>query len=310
MIRTRARGWLALLVAAACGGPAAKPDYPTLGPSPAGSDSAAADIPAAPVPERATFSALPSTPTGAPIEITWRAPAVGDRRVRDVAHVALYSSAWDADQRRQRTVRHFRLRERVAAVTGDAIAALEVAVEDGQETVELDGPARTQTLITGEYRVELTPTNLTASRAGSGFPIGDREREELQQLYGADVGRDGPLLAVLRGRALRVGESVELTDDEQRLAGGGQPIGVPIHLTLTDVADGVARFRFAFWIDASTPADADHEARTDVRGATITLGVEVATGRVRTAEIVEAGEERSTTMTSTTHRVETTTLTY
>ena len=300
------------MLATACGGgTAAKPDYPTLAADPTGGGTqAASEVPAAAAPDASAFGALPSKPTGAPVTITWKPAAVGDRRVRDIAHTALYSSAWDTDQRRQRTVRHFRLRERVAAVSADGIAALEVAVDDGQETVELDGPARAETLISGEYRVELAPTAFAVSRAGSGFPVGDREREELQQIYSADVGRDGPLLAVVRGRALRVGESVELTEDEQRIAGGGQGIDAAIHLTLTDVTDGVARFRFAFWLDTSTPADADHDARTEVRGAQITLGVEVATGRIRTSEIVEGSDERSSTMTSTTHRVETTTLTY
>ena len=294
----------------ACGAPAGQPDYPSLAataPAAAPRGAAADPVPEAPAPDPAEFAPPTSTPTGAPIAITWAPAVVGERRTRDIAHLALYTSGWDNDLRRQRTVRHFHADERVAAVGGGRATALDVAFDDGHETVTFDDDApNAQTLVTGEYRVEVRGDGpaVAVSRGGSGYPIGDREREELEGIYGGgELGRDAPLLTVLKGRTLRVGETVTLTPEEQTTAGGGDPLDVPIYLTLATVADGVATFRFAFFT-STAPAGAE------VRGVSLTFGVEVATGRLRTVAIVDARGDSSPRMRSASRMTETTTLTY
>lgn len=294
----------------ACGVPAGKPDYPTLdpAPSPEAPASVAADpVPEAPPPDPAEFAGPASSPSGAPIAITWAPAAVGERRTRDIAHLALYTSGWDDDIRRQRTVRHFHADERVTAVGGGRATALDAAFDDGRETVTFDDDApKAQTLVSGEYRVEVRGDGpaVAVSRAGSGYPIGDREREELENIYGGgELGRDAPLLTVLKGRTLRVGETVTLTAEEQAIAGSGDPLDVPIYLTLATVADGVATFRFAFFT-STAPAGAE------VRGVSLTFGVEVATGRLRSVAIVDARGDSSPRMRSASRMTETTTLTY
>lgn len=294
----------------ACGAPAGKPDYPTLDPAPpaaAPAGVAGDPVPEAPPPDPAEFAGPTSNPSGAPIAIAWAPAAVGERRTRDIAHLALYTSGWDDDIRRQRTVRHFHADERIAAVGGGRATALDAAFDDGRETVTFDDDApKAQTLVSGEYRVEVRGDGpaVAVSRAGSGYPVGDREREELENIYGGgELGRDAPLLTVLKGRALRVGETVTLTAEEQAIAGGGDPLDVPIYLTLASVTDGVATFRFAFFT-STAPAGAE------VRGVSLTFGVEVATGRLRTVAIVDARGDSSPRMRSASRMTETTTLTY
>ncbi len=294
----------------ACGSPAGRPDYPSLAPVPSAGaprGAAAETVPEAPPPDPAEFAPPASNPSGAPVAITWAPAAVGERRTRDIAHLALYTSGWDNDIRRQRTVRHFHADERVAAVAAGRATALDVAFDDGHETVTFDDDApKAQTLVSGEYRVEVRGDDpaVAVSRAGSGYPIGDREREELETIYGGgELGRDAPLLTVLKGRTLRVGETVTLTPEEQAIAGGGDPLDVPIYLTLATVADGVATFRFAFFT-STAPAGAE------VRGVSLTFGVEVATGRLRTVAIVDARGDSSPRMRSASRMTETTTLTY
>lgn len=294
----------------ACGSPAGKPDYPSLGQQPTSEAPAAAaadPVPEAPPPDPAEFAPPPSNPTGAPIAITWAPAAVGERRTRDIAHLALYTSGWDGDLRRQRTVQHFHAAERVAAVAGGRATALDVAFDDGRETVTFDDDApKAQTLVSGEYRIEVRgdgPT-VAVSRAGTGYPVGDREREELEDIYGGgDLGRDAPLVTVLKGRTLRVGETVALTPEEQAIAGSGDPLDVPIYLTLATVADGVAIFRFAFFTSTAP-------AGNEVRGVSLTFGVEIATGRLRTVAIVDASGDSSPRMRDASRMTETTTLTY
>lgn len=302
---------LPLLIAGliACGSPASKPDYPSLDPvaQPGEPAAPAADaVPEAPPLDPAEFAPPPSNPTGAPIAITWAPAAVGERRTRDIAHLALYSSVWDTKRRDQRTVRHFHAAERVTAVTAGRPTALAVTFDDGRETIAFDADApNRQTLVSGDYQVDVRGDGpgVVVSRAGTGYPIGDREREELEGIYGGELGRDAPLLAVLKGRTLRVGETVALTTAEQTIAGGGEPLDVPLYLTLASVADGVATFRFAFFT-------ATQGAVSEARGVSLTFGVEVATGRLRTLAVVDARGDSTPTSRSVSRMTETTTLTY
>ena len=211
---------------------------------------------------------------------------MGETRTRDVSHRALYSNAWGTDRTRQRTVRHFRVAERSGAVAAGRPTRLDVTVESGQETVESDGPKRPETLIAGEYRIALVDGRVEVSRAGTGFPIGDREREELEGLYAGWLGSGSTLLRVVQGRSLRVGEVVELSGDEHALAAGG-----------------VATFHFTLFEDATTDETvAEH-------GAKVTLALEVATGRIAASSELVVRSERSPSMTSTTRRLEDATLT-
>lgn len=306
--------WLLIVVSIGCGGAAAKPDYPSLAPPTAtaadaptvGADDQA--VAAAPAPDPAEFAPPPAQPTGAPIAITWAPLTVDVRRTRDITHHALYTTTSDTGGRRQRTERHFHAAERIAAVAAGRPTALDATFDDGRETITFAGSAPMgQTLVTGEYRIELGADGATVevSRGGSGYPIGDREREELAGIYGGgELGRDAPLLAVMAGHALRVGETIELTKAEQTTAGGGEPLDVPIHLSLTGVADGVATYQFVFFVSVTRPDG------YDARGVKLVFAVEVATGRVRTVTAIDARTDNSPAMQSTSRMTETTTITY
>jgi hypothetical protein len=306
----RACPWLVIVASIGCGGAAAKPDYPSLAPTSAGDAPAAGDedVAAAPAPDPAEFAPPPSQPTGAPIAITWAPLAVDLRRTRDITHHALYTTTSDTGGRRQRTERHFHAAERIAAVAAGRPTALAATFDDGRETITFAGSAPIgQTLVTGEYRIEVGADGATVevSRGGSGYPIGDREREELAGIYGGgELGRDAPLLAVMAGHALRVGETVELTKAEQTAAGGGEPLDVPIHLSLTGVADGVATYQFVFFVTATRPDG------YDARGVKLVFAVEVATGRVRSISAIDARTDTSPAMQATSRMTETTTITY
>ena len=268
-----------------CGSPASAPTTPALVLT--GAPTAAdVEVREAPPPDRAELTPPASAPSGEPIVISWRDSTVGETRTRDVSHRALYSNAWGTDRTRQRTVRHFRVAERSGAVAAGRPTRLDVTVESGQETVESDGPKRPETLIAGEYRIALVDGRVEVSRAGTGFPIGDREREELEGLYAGWLGSGSTLLRVVQGRSLRVGEVVELSGDEHALAAGG-----------------VATFHFTLFEDATTDETvAEH-------GAKVTLALEVATGRIAASSELVVRSERSPSMTSTTRRLEDATLT-
>lgn len=299
---------LAVLALVACRTSNAKPDYPSLDPDPGSTSEPSKPTgprpPEAPAPVEAEFDPPAAAPTGAPVVITWKPVTVGETRVRDIREDSLYSSTWEDSDRRQQTTRHFRLRERVTEVVDGRTAALEVSVEIGDENVAIDGDQHPETLISGDYLITFTGGKITASRGGTGFPIGDREREELQEVYGGELARDAPLLGVIRGRKMRVGETSDLTEAEKTAAGGGEPVDIPIALSLESLDAGVATYVIAFWRDDST------DDGTEVRGVKMSFGLEVATGRIRTMAIVDARGDKSAAASSTSRRSELTTITY
>lgn len=287
-----------LAIAAGCGPGAKKPDYPTLDPD---RPAPAVEVAVAPSPDPAEFAPPPSSPTGEPVAITWRAPAVGERWGRAIEHDALYSSSWDTDSRRQHTERHFAMAERVAAVDGAAVMRLEVEITDAREIVNLDGRVLPETLAAGSYVVAADPeVGVKVSRADSGFPIGDREREEIQGVYGPFVGAELPVLVPIKRHPLRVGEVVKLSDIEETVATiDGEP-ATPVHIWLADVTDGVATYHYAMF----------ERRDTETRGIKATFAIETATGRLRTLTQLEARGDTSPTMQSTSRMVEVMRITY
>lgn len=269
-----------VLALAACGGhQAPPPQYPSL-------DVASPPLPpAAAAPDLATFAPPPSSPSGPPIVITWRPPVVGDTVVRDDTEDSLYTSRWDDRERRQRTTGSRRVIETVREIDGAWPRVLDLEVIRGDETVDLDGERHHDVLLSGRYRLAADRDgHLTVSRNDTGYPVGDREREELEAQYAGSLAVRPSWRTLLERYPLRVGETVAL-DAEDRAALGGADTGGELALTLTAVDGGLARYALSF-VHRSTD-----DGRETLVAMRVTLVVEVATGRLRERLVREGKAE-------------------
>ncbi|HEY5937644.1 MAG TPA: hypothetical protein VIU61_23515 [Kofleriaceae bacterium] len=280
--------WVSLVVVG-CGSTAAPPSYPPLAPEqPAAPIQPLADE-LVPLPETdpaydpALGTPPASKPQGGPITITVRTPQIGDIRTRQLRMRNVIDNVFeDGKQWRQLSSNRYDFREELWKIEGEALL-FKVRVLHATEAVMLKDKPHSVTVATGDYIITaLGPGKRAGVAREDGSELGTREVEELSDLFGFESARPHPLVEIASKRALRVGESVEMTADENTVFGGGQKVTAPVHLTLLAATPTTARFQVDVLL---TFGDRERRLRYDIT-------LERATGRLR--ELHELMHERET----------------
>jgi hypothetical protein len=241
-----------LVVLVACGSRA----QPALAPSPPPSAPADAALALAPSTELEPGDPPPSAPIGEPIAIVERVPKVDDAWQLVTDNDLVIDAVWDGGNghKRQHTTRYVDYRLRVLDVTDGHPSKLQVQVSAAHEVVDVNAQHQEEELLHGGYVVATggTPDHvghggITGER-NDGAPLGDREREELEDLFTATLtGRTAPLLQILAAAPLRLHETRVLEPEQARAMIFEGPDGARMSVALTAV--DTAHHRATFQLD-------------------------------------------------------------
>ncbi len=231
-----------------------------------------------------TIGAPPvSKPTGDPIVLPPYLPKVGDayREKADSSFEQHYSHG--TNTRFQRTDTRFDLDVRVIAVEADHPSKVEVAVTTAHETVALaDAPTTTpredEDLLIGTYVIGPGPGGVLGRdeavvTRGGGVRVEGREQEELGSLFGATLREGDPVARLVRGKQLRLGEVVALTDAEKH-----RIVGDPVEGTFSLGVAAADAKTVTYQIDVVSVTTKDNTT-TDMH-MTATMKFDRATSRV------------------------------
>ena len=187
-----------------------------------------------------------SHPTGDPIVLPAPVVKAGDRERRTITSTFEQHYVSGSSTRYQLTKRDFDLDVTVLAVDAGHPARLEVAIHKANEWIALADepttvPREEGQLLDGTYTVSSGPSRElhddTKVTRGPGLDVYGREQEELAGLFGADLRSNDPMADFMRGRKLRLGEVVTVTDAEKKqLEAGTVPSTVTLALVAVDPA--------------------------------------------------------------------------
>jgi hypothetical protein len=254
--------WVSLAIAG-CGSAGAPPSYPPLGPEPTPappSPSLADELVPLPASDPAYDPKLgtppPSKPQGPPVTLTLRAPQIGDVRTRALQMRNVIDNDRGDKKFRQLSSNRYEFREELWKIEGDALV-FKVHVNHATEAVMLKDKPHSVTTASGDYIVAAEAGQPAKVGREDNSELGGREIEELADVFGFDHARPHPLAQIASKRALRVGESVEMTEAESTLFGGGRKVTAPVHLTLLEATARTARYQ----ADVMLTFEADHARR-------------------------------------------------
>jgi hypothetical protein len=275
------KAWL-IVVMVACGG---KPPAPALEPAPAPEPSPPPPLAPDPPPDDREVGLPPvSKPRGEPIKITVVPANVGDkyRMVMTSTFVADLTSTTH-----QETEKAHKLDLEVLAVARGVPTKLRATTVLSSEHMKLPKADNTRAILSGTYLVTAPPGLTTENRFDTqiiaeredGTRAGNWESEVLNDLLRDEIGIPNTYLEVARGRALRLGESIQLDAREKQRLIGADPKDDATSLTVVEHTGGLVTYH----IDLSR--DVAH-VRLRMR-----FVVETATGRVRDARVTSLTNE-------------------
>ena len=200
-----------------------------------------------------------SSPRGVPIVITLRPPQVGDVRERELRMRNVIDFEYEGRKHRQLSSNRYVLREELSRIEGETLVFAVTAIHATEAMLLKDKP-HTVTTAQGDYVITVTgPGKPAAVARPDGSAVDNREVEELGDLFGFDSARPHPFAQIVSQRALSVGESVELTRDENIVFGAGREVTAPIHVTLLEATATTARYQAD--VVLRFPSDGAHERR-------------------------------------------------
>jgi hypothetical protein len=255
-----------------------------------------------------------SIPAGDPIPLPVYAPKAGDSYREQMTTSLEQHYVHAGTTRFQRTDTKYDLDVRVETAAGDHPTKVEVATTTAHETVALaDAPTTTpredEDLFFGTYIVGPGPgggfeRDEAVVTRGGGVKVYGREQEELGSLFGVTLREGDSVARLVRGKRLRAGEVVPLSDDDKQKVAGAQP--VPGAFTLAVVAaDGKTVTYQLDVVSTSTDKDTTTELRM-----TGTIKLERATSRVLEERNQLRKVERAADSTDETFDTQTTVFTY
>ena len=273
---------VAVVVALAACQPPTTPAQPVspLPPDPGApvAPAAGSDGSAAPVAKHVDWPKYPdltgapdSHPSGDPIALPSPVVKAGDRERRTMTSTFEQHYISGTSTRFQLTKRDFDLEVTVLAVDAGHPSRLEVVAHKANEWIALaDAPTTVPredgALLDGTYTVSSGPSaelhDDTKVTRGPGLDVYGREQEELAGIFGADLRSNDPMADFMRGRKLRLGEVVTVTDAEKKRLEAGT---VPSTVTLALVAVDAASVTYQLDIHITQTDDSQMEIRA--RGA-------------------------------------------